>query len=110
MAGIKKRNARNTERTRHVPIVWDIGLSIVAGFAFSSLKPMIKNARGKDVNEKHFFVLGLAFNESVVFLVSVRACAAVDPNWLVRYWANSRQATPSGSSRSTSARSSRSSS
>jgi hypothetical protein len=71
-----------------MPIIWDIGLSIVAGFAFSSLKPMIKNARGKDVNENYFLVLGLLFNQVVIVLVSVFAWVVIDPNWLVLYWMN----------------------
>jgi hypothetical protein len=71
-----------------MPLIWDIGLSIVAGFAFSSLKPMVKNAKGKDVNDNCFLVFGLIFNQVVIVLVSVWAWVEVDPNWLVLYWMN----------------------
>nr|MDO8113591.1 hypothetical protein [Candidatus Sigynarchaeota archaeon] len=70
-----------------MPLAWDVMLSIVSGFLFSSFQPLLKHGLKKDMKDIYFFVLGLIFNQMVIVAVSVWCWVAVDQNWLMLYWA-----------------------
>ncbi len=71
-----------------MPLAWDIYMSIVSGFLFSSLKPVIENKYNLKLKESYFFFIGLLFNQSIILLISVWCWVEIDPNWLLLYTGN----------------------
>jgi hypothetical protein len=69
-----------------MPLLWDIVMSCVTGVLFSSFKPLFKNVFGDDLNEKKIFIIGLLFNQLIIWLISIWCWFNVDPNWLMLYW------------------------
>lgn len=70
-----------------MPLLWDIWMSSVAGFVFSSLKPLIESKFKRfKLNDMLFFSLGLLFNQLVIVLISVWIYTEIDPNWIMLYW------------------------
>ena len=69
-----------------MPLLWDVMLSIVSGFIFSSFRPILKNKFKKDVNDFLFFALGLAFNQIVDAGISVWCWEVGLRDWLMLYW------------------------
>lgn len=77
-----------------MPLLWDIMMSCVTGFMFSSLKPLLKNTIDIELHEKALFVIGLVFNQLVILLISVWCWFEVDPNWLMLYWVDPESVRP----------------
>jgi len=61
-------------------------MSGVTGILFSSLKPVFKNVYGDTLNEKKIFLIGLFFNQFIIWLISIWCFFNVDPNWIMLYW------------------------
>ena len=71
-----------------MPLLWDIVMAMVTGFAASSLKPALHNFLGLNISNKVLFILGLAFTQLVIVTISVWCWIDVDPNWLMLYLAD----------------------
>ncbi|HME56365.1 MAG TPA: hypothetical protein VKM55_29470 [Candidatus Lokiarchaeia archaeon] len=70
-----------------MPLLWDVMLSIVSGFLFSSFQPMLKYGKfHKNVNDVWFFALGLIFNQIVDAGISVWCWVSGLQDWLMLYW------------------------
>ncbi len=71
-----------------MPLLWDIYMSVVSGFLFSSLKPILENKNNIKLKESFFYFIGLLFNQLIILLISVWCWVEVDPNWLLLYTIN----------------------
>ena len=71
-----------------MPLLWDIYMSVVSGFLFSSLKPILENKYSMISKESYFYFIGLLFNQLIILLISVWCWVEVDPNWLLLYTSN----------------------
>lgn len=69
-----------------MPLLWDVMLSVVSGFLFSSFQPLLKNKFKKNINDLWFFVLGLIFNQVVDAGISVWCWVVGLQDWLMLYW------------------------
>ena len=69
-----------------MPLLWDVMLSFVSGFLFSSFQPLLNNRFHKNVNDTWFFVLGLVFNQIVDAGISVWCWVVGLQDWLMLYW------------------------
>nr|MDO8113592.1 hypothetical protein [Candidatus Sigynarchaeota archaeon] len=67
-------------------MLWDIIMTVVTGFAMSSLKPALHNFLGMNIGHKILFIIGLIFTELVIVTISVWCWVEVDPAWLMLYW------------------------
>lgn len=68
-----------------MPLLWDIVMAVVTGFATSSLKPVVYNFLGLNLSNKILFIIGLAFTQLVIVTISVWCWVDVDPDWLMLY-------------------------
>ena len=69
-----------------MPLLWDVMLSVVSGFLFSSFQPLLKNRFKKNISDVWFFVLGLIFNQIVDAGISVWCWEIGLQDWLMLYW------------------------
>ena len=71
-----------------MPILWDLAMTAVTGFLFSSLNPYLKNKYDIKLPEKVPYVIGLIFTQFIIMGISLWCWVAVDQNWLLLYWVN----------------------
>ncbi|MBD3187520.1 hypothetical protein GF325_11865 [Candidatus Bathyarchaeota archaeon] len=68
-----------------MPIIWDVGLALVAGFGFSCLHAALERRRETKVRDGMIFFLGLLFVQFLDVAVSIWCWTSIDRNWLLLY-------------------------